>query len=281
MAGIFDTGIFDTGIFDSQAGSSTLQPALLTNSQVFYAHTVAPGAVTLAPSVVGNSQEFFAPAVTSAGSSLYPLRIENSQAFFASTVAAGAAALQPSRLDSVQVFYSPIVSFGGGVLQPGLLSNAQSFYSPSVLVGAASIAPTLLQGSQEFFAPFVGPRSAGGGYDDEPKRKKRYVAKVGDRLVSFARKQDAIDAALRTESDEEKPTLPEQKAAAETPAVFPLQEIERLARERDALDVYKQRLQQMQYEALLRQYEDWQDEQDIDDILRLFRQGIEDILGQI
>jgi hypothetical protein len=40
-----------------------------------------------------------------------------------------------------------------------------------------------------------------------------------------------------------------------------------MAREREALDLVNQQLAQMQYEKLLRLYEDWQDEEDIEALL--------------
>lgn len=36
-----------------------------------------------------------------------------------------------------------------------------------------------------------------------------------------------------------------------------------------ALGVFQQQLQQMQFEALMRSYEQWQDEQDIEDLMAL------------
>ncbi len=46
---------------------ATLTPSLFTNSQTFYAPTVAPGAVALTPSLFSNSQTFYSPTVAIVG----------------------------------------------------------------------------------------------------------------------------------------------------------------------------------------------------------------------
>ena len=99
---------------------------------------------------------------------------------------------------------------------------------------------------------------AAGGYDDKPKRK-RYVVKIDGSLVQFSSKAMAIEALERTtEQPEVKPI-----------ATVPIQAIKELAIERQADDVFQKHLDAMKYLALLALYEQWQDEQDIEDLLML------------
>ena len=95
-----------------------------------------------------------------------------------------------------------------------------------------------------------------GGYDDKP-RKKRYVVKVDDQLIVFTSKQAALQALDLDKTDQ---TVEVQKPLI----TVPLENVKALASEREALALFKKRLDLMQYEALLKKYEQWQDEDDIE-----------------
>ena len=97
--------------------------------------------------------------------------------------------------------------------------------------------------------------SAAGGYGS-----KRYIVRVGKKLVEFASEAEAA-AALDAQQ-------PEQVKAVAVKSVD-MKAVKKLAQDRLALDVFQQQLQQMQLEALMRSYEAWQDDQDIEDLVAL------------
>lgn len=70
------------------AGALTLTPSLFTNTNTFYAPTVAPGAVDLTPSLFTNDNTFYSATVTLAGGSqtLTPGLFSNSNTFYGPTV---------------------------------------------------------------------------------------------------------------------------------------------------------------------------------------------------
>lgn len=113
-----------------------------------------------------------------------------------------------------------------------------------------------------------GEKKAAGGYGDT--RKKRYVVEVNGRLVEFSDANAATQALNVTAPVAAQKAAVKRKAKPAQPLFsVSLEDVRKLAAEREALDVYKAQLAQMQYESLLRQYEVWQDEQDIEDLLAL------------
>jgi hypothetical protein len=105
----------------------------------------------------------------------------------------------------------------------------------------------------------------GGGYDDDkPKRKKRYVVEVDGKLVAFSSRQMALQAL--NAGDEAQPAQQPKKAAQPLFSVS-LDDVRKLAAEREALAQFQAQVDRMRYDALLKMYEDWQDEQDIEDLL--------------
>lgn len=107
--------------------------------------------------------------------------------------------------------------------------------------------------------------TGGGGYeDDKPKRKKRYVVEVDGKLVAFSSRQMALQAL--NAGDDAQPAQPPKKAAQPLFSVS-LDDVRKLAAEREALAQFQAQIEKMRYDALLKMYEDWQDEQDIEDLL--------------
>jgi len=153
------------------AGSGTqgLTPGLVTNSNTFYAATVAAGAVGLTPSLFTNSNTFYAPTVALGGTtqSITPSLFTNSNTFYSPTVAPGAVGLTPSLFSNNNTFYAPTVAFPTQALTPSLFSNSNTFYAPTVAPGAIALTPGLFSNSNAFYSPTV----AGG-------------AIVGSRVVS-------------------------------------------------------------------------------------------------
>ena len=169
------------------SGSQTLSPSLYSNSQSFYAPTLAPGAVTVTPSLLTNTQSFYAPTVSIAGGpqQLTANRLDNTQVFYAPTLAPGAVTVTPSLYNNSQTFYSltlsstktlsaalftnaptfyaSIVSLGSGpqVISPPLLVNAQSYFTQLVTPGQVSLFPALLTNSQSFYPATVSDGSTG------------------------------------------------------------------------------------------------------------------------
>lgn len=132
------------------ATSQSLTPTLFTNSQAFYAATMARGAVTITPSLFTNIQTFHSPVVTPGAVTLSPSLLTNGQAFYAATVAQGTATLSPSLFTNAQAFYSATASPGAVSLAPPLLANSPSFHGPTVAAGTVALAPSLFTSAQTF-----------------------------------------------------------------------------------------------------------------------------------
>lgn len=121
------------------SGSQTLSPSLYSNSQSFYAPTLAPGAVTVTPSLYNNSQTFYSLTLSSTKT------------------------LSAALFTNAPTFYASIVSLGSGpqVISPPLLVNAQSYFTQLVTPGQVSLFPALLTNSQSFYPATVSDGSTG------------------------------------------------------------------------------------------------------------------------
>lgn len=135
-------------------GTQTISPSLYTNSNTFFAPTVAAGTVTLSPSRYDNANTFYAVTVTPGAITLSPARYDNANTFYSPTVSSGANNISPARYDNAQTYYSATVTAGAVTLQPALYQNAQAFYTPDV-TDAATIAPELYTNQQAFYQPVV------------------------------------------------------------------------------------------------------------------------------
>lgn len=139
----------------SSGGAQTLSPSLFTDTQTFYAATIAPGAVDLAPSLLTNTQTFYGQTVSPAAITIAPALVTNSQTFFAATVTVGAVALAPALVTNNQTFFGQTIAVGAVSLDAPLLTNSQTFYAQEVTVGAVSLSPGLVANGQTFFASEV------------------------------------------------------------------------------------------------------------------------------
>lgn len=105
-----------------------------------------------------------------------------------------------------------------------------------------------------------------GWYDAKPiRRKKRYVVKINGSLVQFSSKALAIEA-LEALDALDKPIDTAQITPVNS---VPIEVIRELAIERQADDVFQKHLDAMKYKALLALYEQWKDDQDVEDLLMM------------
>lgn len=139
----------------SGGAAQNLTPALFTNSQSFFAPTVAATYALTAP-LFTNSQTFFTPTVTVGAVTLAPSLFANSQTFYGPTVSA-TYALAPALFTNAQTFHAATVAAGGVSLAPALFTNAQIFYTPTIAVGGAAqtLLPAVFENAQTFFAAVV------------------------------------------------------------------------------------------------------------------------------
>lgn len=179
-------------------GGQTVEPALYTNTQDFFAATVTPGAVTVSPTLYTNGQTFYAATVTPGAVTIAPSLYTNDQAFYGAVVsqAGGAQTVAPNLYTNAQAFYGTTVSSGAVTIAPVLLVNAQQFYAATVVTagGTQVIQPSLFANENTFFGASVsGGQGQRGGFmprqviiyyeeepeKEEPKRKpKRKARKV-------------------------------------------------------------------------------------------------------
>ena len=139
---------------DTGGGTQTLTPSLFTDSDTFFAPTVAPGAVTLTPSLFTDADTFFAPTVL-ATYSLTSALFTDGDSFYAATVSPGVVTLTPGLYTDLDTFYAPTVTRGTITLTPGLYTDADTFYSATVAAGAITLTPSLFTDTDAFYAATV------------------------------------------------------------------------------------------------------------------------------
>ena len=131
-AALADTGIRAT--LDA-GGPQTLTPGLYTNTNTFYAPTVAPGAVDLTPSLFTNTNAFYSATVSLSGGaqSLTPGLFSNTNTFHAATVA------------RVPGFLTPVLKNNSGTVLASETGVACNVYNAST--GALVVRKTGLTSS--------------------------------------------------------------------------------------------------------------------------------------
>lgn len=137
------------------AGSQTLTPSKYTNTNTFYAPTVARGARTLSPSLFSNSNTFYTPLVKSRYT-LTPAKSSDADIFYSATVSRGPRTLTTSLFSDGDTFYSPTVGRGSVSLHPSLFTDGDTFHSPTVTQGPITLRPGLFVDTDAFYAPTVG-----------------------------------------------------------------------------------------------------------------------------
>lgn len=167
----------DTFYAPTLTKTNTLSPALASNTQTFYAATVAQSAgdtspyvlwdywvrgyaeydaETLQPALASNSATFYAPTVA-ASYALTPALVTNTATFYAATVTPGVVTLTPARADNTNAFYAATVAAGSVSLTPALYSNSATFYAATVSPGAITLTPGLVPNTNTFYAATVSP----------------------------------------------------------------------------------------------------------------------------
>jgi len=136
--------------------TQALTPALFTNSNTFYTHTVSVGAVALTATLYDNSNVFYTHVVTqpAANQDLIASLYENSNTFYDATVNTSIT-LSATRYDNSNTFYSPTVTAGTVTLTANLYTNDNTFYQPSVIQGALTLFPSLYSNTNEFYSQNV------------------------------------------------------------------------------------------------------------------------------
>jgi len=127
--------------------SQGLTPSLFTNSQSFFAPTVAT-TYGLTPNVVINSNSFFGPTATTAYT-LAPSLVSNSNSFFGPTASA-TYVLTPGLVTNSGSFFGPTVS-ATYALTASLLTNDQTFYDVTITGGTITLIAPLLINTQTFY----------------------------------------------------------------------------------------------------------------------------------
>jgi len=133
--------------------AAPIQPDLYTNTNVFYAATVTPGAVTLSPDLYDNTNVFYAATISTANS-ITPARYDNTNAFYVATVTPGAVTLSPARYDNTNVFYAAAISLENSIT-PARYDNTNVFYAATVTPGAVTLSPARYDNTNVFYAAAV------------------------------------------------------------------------------------------------------------------------------
>jgi len=143
------------GVVKTASGTQNLTPSLFSNTNSFFAPTVAAGAVDLTPGLFSNTNSFPAATVSSSYD-LTPGLFSETNSFHSATIAPGAVDLTPSLFTNSNNFYAPTVSTDGATqdLTPSLFSNSNIFFGPTVSASYALTAP-LFTNSNSFFSPTV------------------------------------------------------------------------------------------------------------------------------
>lgn len=176
--------------------------------------------------------------------------------------------------------YTPAA--GSYVLNAAAGSYALTGQSATILkskVVAASAGAYSLAGVDATIT-YSGAANTGGGSYDEPRpKRRRHIIEVDGRLLEFGSKAAAIryldnikpDIADKPDDtpDDIQPVVSNKpKKPLPAPKLdIPLAQIEVSAPNTKALEQFKAQLRALEYQAILKAYEDWQDEQDIEILL--------------
>lgn len=113
-------------------------------------------------------------------------------------------------------------------------------------------------------------RAGGGGITGDNRKKRRYVAKIGDRLVVFDSADRALNAIQRDEKEPDAPIPVQSKKSlpkdAEQVQSIPVAEIKQTARVYDNEARLMQMFQRQRYAEMLALYESLKRQEDEDEI---------------
>ena len=129
------------------------------------------------------------------------------------------------------------------------------------MLGFAPISALPLSGLPVVVAP-VAPTVAG-GYDDKPKRKKRFVVEQDGKLLVFDSARAAVEALGQQKAIEAVAVEPEQALEPE----ISLPAVQAYAEVRGLVDDYQAALRNRHYLALIAMFQDMRDEEDVELLL--------------
>lgn len=118
--------------------------------------------------------------------------------------------------------------------------------------------------------------TSGVGYDYDTPRKKRYVVEKNGKLLVFTNAQAASDAisddvqqttAVVAVKDQPKARQVVEVESTVADAEIDLEQIRAWAQTQSLIAEYTKAINESRYQALLKLYEDWREEQDLEDIL--------------
>lgn len=132
------------------------------------------------------------------------------------------------------------------------------------MLGFAPISALPLSGLPVVSAP-VAPTVAG-GYDDKPKRKKRFVVEQDGKLLVFANARAAVEALGQQKAIEAVAVEPPAEEVAEV-AEISLPAVQAYAEVRGLVDDYQAALRNRHYLALIAMFRDMRDEEDVELLL--------------
>jgi hypothetical protein len=136
-------------------GAVTLSPALFTNSNTFYSHTLTASfpSQTLTASLFTNSNAFYSATLTRGAVTLSPARFDNTNTFYSHSISAGSTLL-PSLFTNSNTFYSASLSTLSPLL-PSLFTNGNEFYNHSISGSTVSLLPSLYTNTSTFYGAIV------------------------------------------------------------------------------------------------------------------------------
>lgn len=129
------------------AAPQSLLPGLVTDTDTFFAPTVAPGAVTIAPALVTDTDVFYAPSIAQ---TVLPAIVTDTDVFYAPDVAQ---VLLAGLVTDTDTFFAPAITTGAVAVEPGLIDSDDLFYSPSIVGGAITLFPDRVIDTDVIYAP--------------------------------------------------------------------------------------------------------------------------------
>jgi len=132
------------------------------------------------------------------------------------------------------------------------------------MLGFDAISALPLSGLPVVATP-VAPTVAG-GYDDKPKRKKRFVVEQDGKLLVFGSARAAVEALGQQKAIEAVAVEPPTDEVAEV-AEISLPAVQAYAEVRGLVDNYRAALRNRHYLALIAMFRDMRDEEDVELLL--------------
>ena len=133
------------------------------------------------------------------------------------------------------------------------------------MLGFDAISALPLSGLPVVATP-VAPTVAG-GYDNKPKRKKRFVVEQDGKLLVFGSARAAVEALGQQKAIEAVAVEPPADEVAEVVAEISLPAVQAYAEVRGLVDDYQAALRNRHYLALIAMFRDMRDEEDVELLL--------------